>query len=93
MHRSVLYYTILYYAIRRLLTACSYTTILGYLIMFSLLASYCSLFVCRVIDDAAGKVPVLKDGDKLVPDSGAIVEYLEATYPDPSTATGEGGSV
>jgi glutathione S-transferase len=28
------------------------------------------------------KVPVLLDGDRAVPDSWAIAEYLEATYPD-----------
>lgn len=32
----------------------------------------------------AGSVPVLKDGEKWVPDSGVIVEYLEETYPSPS---------
>lgn len=28
------------------------------------------------------RVPVLVDGDRVVPDSWAIAEYLEATYPD-----------
>lgn len=30
-----------------------------------------------------GKVPVLHDGDLIVPDSLAILEYLEETYPPP----------
>lgn len=31
-----------------------------------------------------GTVPILKEGEKWVPDSGVIVEYLEEKYPSPS---------
>ena len=38
------------------------------------------------------RVPILKDGDRLVADSFAIALYLENTYPDrPSLFKGEGG--
>lgn len=46
------------------------------------------------VDNPDGKVPVLLDGDVRVPDSGAIVDYLEEKYSDPklgeSTITGVG---
>ncbi len=52
----------------------------------------------RVSDKAAiafseqDKVPILKDGDRVVFDSWKIAEYLEATYPDrPSLFGGEIG--
>ncbi len=38
------------------------------------------------------KVPVIKDGDRIVSDSWAIANYLEDTYPDrPSLFGGDGG--
>jgi glutathione S-transferase len=38
------------------------------------------------------RVPVIRDGDRVVSDSWAIAEYLEDTYPDrPSLFGGEGG--
>ncbi len=39
---------------------------------------------CRLVDQAEGKVPVIKDGDMLLPDSDKIVEYLEAKFPEPA---------
>ena len=46
-----------------------------------------------VIENAATKtVPLLRDGDRLIPDSFAIALHLEETYPDrPSLFGGEGG--
>jgi glutathione S-transferase len=39
-----------------------------------------------------GRVPVIRDGDRVVSDSWAIAEYLEARYPDrPSLFGGETG--
>src|ERR1700742_2327529 len=39
-----------------------------------------------------GKVPVLRDGDRVIADSGAIACYLEDAYPDaPSLFGGAGG--
>ncbi|GMH39707.1 hypothetical protein BSKO_07605 [Bryopsis sp. KO-2023] len=38
-----------------------------------------------------GSVPVLKDGEKWVVDSGTIVEYLEENYPLPSVPADEEG--
>jgi glutathione S-transferase len=39
-----------------------------------------------------GRVPVIRDGDRVVSDSWAIAEYLEDTYPDrPSLFGGVGG--
>ena len=39
-----------------------------------------------------GRVPVIRDGDRVVSDSWAIAEYLEDTYPDrPSLFGGETG--
>jgi glutathione S-transferase len=39
-----------------------------------------------------GRVPVIRDGDRVVSDSWAIAEYLEASYPDrPSIFGGETG--
>lgn len=39
-----------------------------------------------------GRVPVIRDGDRVVFDSGTIAEYLEDTYPDrPSLFGGAGG--
>jgi len=39
-----------------------------------------------------GRVPVIRDGDRVVSDSWAIAEYLEASYPDrPSLFGGEAG--
>ena len=35
------------------------------------------------IQDLGGKVPVMKDGEKIVPDSGDICEYLTQEYPQP----------
>jgi len=38
------------------------------------------------------RVPVIRDGDRVVSDSWAIAEYLEDTYPDrPSLFGGDGG--
>lgn len=34
-----------------------------------------------------GKVPVLKDGDRWVPDSDVIAQILEAKYPEPPLVT------
>lgn len=36
----------------------------------------------RIAFTGQGLVPVLQDGDKIVHDSWAIAEYLDATYPD-----------
>lgn len=35
----------------------------------------------------AGKVPVIKDGDKFVADSDVITQFLEEKYPEPSLRT------
>lgn len=47
----------------------------------------------KAIENAATKtVPLLRDSDRLVPDSFAIALHLEETYPDrPSLFGGEGG--
>lgn len=37
----------------------------------------------------AGKVPVIKDGDKWVADSDVITQLLEEKYPEPSLKTPE----
>ncbi|MDX1649506.1 MAG: glutathione S-transferase family protein, partial [Myxococcota bacterium] len=31
-----------------------------------------------------GKIPTLRDGDKVIPDSSAILVYLEAVQPEPA---------
>ena len=36
-----------------------------------------------------GKIPVLTDGDKVIPDSSAIAVYLEKIAPDPSLFSDE----
>eukprot|EP00210_Caulerpa_lentillifera_P005243 g5010.t1 len=38
-----------------------------------------------------GTVPVLKDNEKYIPDSGAIVEYLEDKFPTPAVPVDEDG--
>lgn len=38
-----------------------------------------------------GTVPVLKDDEQYIPDSGAIVEYLENKFPTPSVPVDEDG--
>ncbi len=46
----------------------------------------------KVAFSGQGKVPVLCDGERTVPDSWAIALYLEAAYPEaPSLFRGEGG--
>ena len=37
--------------------------------------------------DLNGKMPCLRQGDLKMIESGAIVDYLEKTYPDPSLTT------
>jgi glutathione S-transferase len=45
-----------------------------------------------IADSGQDKVPVLRDGDRVVADSWRIAEYLEDTYPDrPSLFGGPGG--
>jgi glutathione S-transferase len=45
-----------------------------------------------IADSGSDKVPVLRDGEKVVADSWRIAEYLEDTYPDrPSLFGGAGG--
>lgn len=46
-----------------------------------------------VVDVSGGKVPIIKvpgDGNLVLPDSDAIVEYLEEKYPQPSMAADPG---
>lgn len=38
----------------------------------------------RLLEHAGGKVPVLKENEKYIPDSDVLVELLEERYPDPS---------
>lgn len=41
------------------------------------------------IEGGAGIVPVLRDGDVLIPDSFAIAEYLDKTYPSDTPLLGD----
>jgi glutathione S-transferase len=45
----------------------------------------------RLPQPSQGRVPVIRDGDRVVHDSTAIAEYLEERYPDRSLFGGEGG--
>ncbi len=46
----------------------------------------------NIEDGATKRVPLIRDGNRLVSDSYAIAEYLDETYPDrPSLFAGKGG--
>lgn len=46
----------------------------------------------KIAFSGQGRVPVIRDGDRVVSDSGAIADYLETRYPDrPSLFGGPGG--